>query len=286
MNDLVKRSITGLVFISIIITSVIASVLSWGIIAGIIAVLGSYELAKLQKKAGFINTNAYFAAAMSFFTFSSLFLFFLEQSLAKISLIVFSIAFVALIIKSLISKNKFNTFVSNLIASVVIAMPFALSVFIVLFPLDAGHDFSDLLLPNLLYFSPHLLLSVFILIWVFDVFAYLGGTLFGKHKILPKVSPSKSWEGFVFGLIFLIPSSILLTKYVHLFSIAQWLGLSIIIAFTGSFGDFFFSAVKRKAGVKDSGKILPGHGGILDRFDSFIFVIPFAAFYFVIISLF
>ena len=119
-----------------------------------------------------------------------------------------------------------------------------------------------------------LILFMFILTWTFDTFAYLIGVKFGKHKILPSVSPKKSWEGFLGGFIFTIIASYLTYIYIDFESFKLPLIISIILPFTATIGDFTESYYKRQAGVKDSGNFIPGHGGILDRMDAFMITIP------------
>ncbi len=119
-----------------------------------------------------------------------------------------------------------------------------------------------------------LILFIFILTWTFDTFAYLVGVKFGKHKILPSVSPKKSWEGFFGGFIFTIIASCITYTYFDFESFKLPLIISIILPFTATIGDFTESYYKRQAGVKDSGNFIPGHGGILDRMDAFMITIP------------
>ena len=119
-----------------------------------------------------------------------------------------------------------------------------------------------------------LILFMFILTWTFDTFAYLVGVKFGKHKILPSVSPKKSWEGFFGGFIFTIIASCITYTYFDFESFKLPLIISIILPFTATTGDFTESYYKRQAGVKDSGNFIPGHGGILDRMDAFMITIP------------
>ena len=123
--------------------------------------------------------------------------------------------------------------------------------------------------------NSNLILFMFILTWTFDTFAYLFGVRFGKHKIMPSISPKKSWEGFGGGFVFTIITSYL--SYSFFFKsedIRIPLIISIILPFTATLGDFIESHYKREAGVKDSGNLIPGHGGILDRMDSFMITIP------------
>ncbi len=114
-----------------------------------------------------------------------------------------------------------------------------------------------------------------LLIWANDTFAYLTGSLFGKNKLMPSVSPGKTIEGFVGGGLFTLVVSILLFYYFNTFSIYFYLILGSLVWTVGTIGDLIESKMKRSYGIKDSGTIMPGHGGFLDRFDSFIFVLPF-----------
>lgn len=127
-------------------------------------------------------------------------------------------------------------------------------------------------------FNPSLVLLMYILTWTFDSFAYLIGRKLGKTKILPLISPKKSWEGFFGGYLFCILSSSLsyfiFKDYFNHISTLSYILITLILPFSATTGDFIESYYKRKAGVKDSGKIMPGHGGILDRMDAFLITIP------------
>ncbi len=126
---------------------------------------------------------------------------------------------------------------------------------------------------------PWVLLALFVLVWTNDVFAYLIGSAFGKHKLYPKLSPKKTWEGSLGGFIFTLAAAWLFSFYATNLALRQWLWLGAIISVTANLGDLAESLLKRNAGRKDSGKILPGHGGVLDRFDAVLFATPFVFFY-------
>lgn len=132
---------------------------------------------------------------------------------------------------------------------------------------------SPLLLIHFL--ETELVLLMFILTWTFDTFAYLVGMKFGKHKILPSVSPKKSWEGFIGGFVFTIIAAYLSTMYfLPENTVYCPIVISIFLPFTATLGDFIESHYKREAGVKDTGNFIPGHGGMLDRMDAFMISIP------------
>jgi phosphatidate cytidylyltransferase len=130
-----------------------------------------------------------------------------------------------------------------------------------------------------LSFTPYKVLGMIYFIWINDTFAYLVGSFLGKHKMYEKVSPGKTWEGTIGGAILCIAASFLVAKLFPQLPTIHWVVISVIVAIVGTLGDLFESMIKRMAGVKDSGAIMPGHGGVLDRFDSLFFATPFVFVY-------
>lgn len=133
-------------------------------------------------------------------------------------------------------------------------------------------------------FNPKIIISIFILIWTNDTFAYIVGKSIGKNKLLEKISPKKTIEGFVGGVVFAVLAGYLISKYYTESSTFIWIIIALITGIFGTIGDLIESKFKRIAGVKDSGKIMPGHGGILDRLDSVIFVAPFVFLFYQILN--
>lgn len=171
-------------------------------------------------------------------------------------------------------RKEFLQAVSISLAGLIyIALPFGLLFYISRSPLSDG------------LYNPEILIGTLIIIWTYDSGAYITGILFGKHKMAPAISPKKSWEGFFGGMVFAILAGFIFSRLASLLSTADWLILSIIIVLAGTAGDFLESVIKREAGVKDSGKIMPGHGGILDRFDSLLLIIPFVFLYIYLIKI-
>lgn len=181
------------------------------------------------------------------------------------------------------TKNAVNTWAYTMLGQMYVAMPLAL-VNILAFEMapDGSGARYDMLLP----------LSVFIFLWTNDTGAYCAGSLFGKHKLFPRVSPAKSWEGSVGGGVLVLVVAAVIGYLAnngadaHTLNIYQWMGLGLTVCVFGTWGDLVESLFKRTLGIKDSGNILPGHGGMLDRFDSSLMAIPAAVVYLYTITMF
>lgn len=131
-------------------------------------------------------------------------------------------------------------------------------------------------------YKPTLIVAIFLLIWSNDTFAYLVGSFIGKNKMFERISPGKTWEGTIGGAVLTIAASFLIYKWFGILDLKDWMIIATIVAVFGTLGDLVESMLKRSVGVKDSGKIMPGHGGILDRFDSLIMVAPFVFLYLIL----
>lgn len=129
-------------------------------------------------------------------------------------------------------------------------------------------------------YNPYIIIGMFVLIWANDTFAYIVGKAIGKNKLFERISPKKTVEGFVGGALFTVASAYVLGLYYTFITPGQWMAIAAILSIFGTLGDLVESKFKRTAGVKDSGNIMPGHGGILDRLDSVLFAIPFLFLYY------
>ena len=135
--------------------------------------------------------------------------------------------------------------------------------------------------------APRLLLGVFMFIWLYDTGAYCVGMLLGRHRLFERISPKKSWEGVIGGIAFAIVGAYAtyywFDEFFQVPDLTIWLGLSVVVAVFSTFGDLVESLIKRTVGVKDSGNIMPGHGGILDRIDSLLLVAPAVLIYLMLV---
>ena len=163
------------------------------------------------------------------------------------------------------SEHPLANIAATLMGVLYVAVPFAL---LYRFVYSGGHDLLD--------FTTHklLLLGFIVTIWANDVCAYLIGWAVGRHPLFPRLSPKKSWEGFVGGLFGAVGFGLLIAWFLG-HSYGFWAGLALVAAVTGVAGDLVESMFKRAAGVKDSGRLIPGHGGVLDRFDALLLATPF-----------
>ena len=173
------------------------------------------------------------------------------------------VLFVIIAIVELYRKKEhpFTNIAYTIAGIVYIAFPFSLLSFFVLETPEAS-------------FSPQILLGFIFLIWINDSGAYAFGSLFGKHKLFKRISPNKTWEGAIGGMTSALVLAYLLPLFFDSLARMDWIVISIIVVIIGTYGDLVESMLKRSLGIKDSGNVLPGHGGILDRFDSIILAAP------------
>jgi phosphatidate cytidylyltransferase len=167
-------------------------------------------------------------------------------------------------------EKPFDSLAHTFFGVIYIAFPFSL------FPFAAfSQTGMNTLVPHgALAFSPGIIVGFLLLLWANDTAAYLTGMTIGRHRLMERISPRKSWEGFFGGLFITVLAAWLLSGWFGVVNTAGWIVIALIISVTGTFGDLFESMFKRSMGVKDSGNILPGHGGFLDRFDSAIVSFP------------
>lgn len=166
--------------------------------------------------------------------------------------------------------KPFDSLAHTLFSVLYTVLPFSM------FPFAAfSHTGLSSLIPHEnVSFSPGIIIGFFILIWANDTGAYLTGKSFGRHRLMESISPKKSWEGFFGGVIISATVAWLLSGWLGVVDTTHWIIISLIISIAGTYGDLIESMLKRSSGVKDSGTILPGHGGFLDRFDSTIISFP------------
>ena len=278
MKNFIQRAITGLIFVVTLIGCIVGSYLSFGVLFCIISTMATAEFCHLmnQQKGVKINRNICVLGSVA------LFLSFFYYGINPVQTGIF-IPYLIIIIYLMVSElylkkeNPLNNWAYAMLSQVYIALPFAL-LNVLAFQSD-----ETISATSYQYIFP---LSIFAYNWINDTGAYCTGMLFGKHPLFKRISPKKSWEGSIGGAVFCIAASFAFAHFFPFMSIGEWIGLALTIVVFGTWGDLSESLMKRQLGIKDSGTILPGHGGILDRFDSAILAIPAAVVYLYILSLF
>jgi phosphatidate cytidylyltransferase len=181
-------------------------------------------------------------------------------------------------------EKPFDSLAHTFFSVIYTAVPFSMFPFAAFSQPDSYQSgLGSILSHSSIEFSPAIIIGYFILIWAFDSGAYIIGASFGKHRLMERVSPKKSWEGFFGGMIIAALIAWLFSGWLGITDTKSWIVVSVIVSIAGTYGDLIESMLKRSIGVKDSGTIMPGHGGFLDRFDSVIISFPLVYLY---ISLF
>lgn len=257
MSENITRSISGIVYIVILIGATLLANWSFTSLMLVFLFLGIFEFSKLYKVNLF--SSMLLGAICSFPLIFNKEMFHDNSYL----LLFFEIPFLIYLTYDLLKAN-FKIYENKVIKHLFL-LGYVIFPFLILTQLPLiGNDYN-----------PNVVIGMFILIWNNDTFAYICGKSFGKTKLFEKMSPKKTVEGFVGGLVFTLIASYILSIYFTFFDLKTWLISAFLISLLGTIGDLVESKFKRQANIKDSGSIMPGHGGILDRLDSVIFATPF-----------
>lgn len=261
MNNFQQRAVTGFFFVLIMISAILFSKISFMLLFGILTLLGIVEFYKLTHSMN-LQPQIVVGITASVVLYVSIGLITQNALAPKWLLLLLPIVFMSFILE-LYRKHTypFANIAITLLGVVYVALPFAVLQLIVM--------------PNALLFVPTHLLGFMFILWANDTGAYLVGRKFGKTKLFERISPNKTWEGTLGGVaLALVVASVQAHWFTDL-TLTNWLVIALIVAITGSLGDLVESLLKRSINVKDSGTLLPGHGGILDRFDGLLIAIPF-----------
>ena len=282
MKNFITRTITGILFVAIMVTGIClrgdAMILLFALITGL----------TLWEFTGLVNEHVADTTVNRFITTAAgvyLFLAFAGYCTGIVppsAFIPYLLTLIYLFISELYlkQKNPIQDWAYTMLSQLYIALPFSM-INVLSFQADplSGQIAYHWLLP----------MSVFIFLWANDTGAYCAGSLFGRHKLFPRVSPGKTWEGSIGGAVIVLIIAAVISYFAGSdaslstlnaqLPTLKWLGLGLVVVFFGTWGDLVESLFKRTLGIKDSGNILPGHGGMLDRFDSSLMAIPAAVIY-------
>jgi len=267
LNNLAIRSITGFFFATIIISSCFAPIFWQICLYCLLMVLGLREFISFFKKDSTIqidSVSAYFLQILIYTIISCTYFFEINTNLLWVLIpIIFTV------LLNELWRNVGQPLLN--ISALLFGVGYTLVPFLLIIRLGNLSEQQFMNFP--------LVLGMYLMIWTNDTFAYLSGSFFGKHPLFPRISPKKTWEGTIGGVLITILVSLILTWSTGELSITFWLVSALIIAPAAILGDLLESLFKRVANVKDSGILFPGHGGVLDRFDAVIFTVPFYYFW-------
>ena len=279
-KNLLVRTISGVVLLLLVVGALVWSKWSTGALFAVIMVGGLLEFYRLCRKKG-VEPMISVGVATSLAIFALAFAVFLQwgspatETTARI--VLGALLYIMLIVPTTFvcelwrkSPTPIANIATTFMGVIYVALPMAALLYI----------------PQMLVgkWSAWAMMAFLSIIWINDIFAYLVGITLGKHRLCERISPKKSWEGFFGGLVGAVGAALL---FGHIFegNLLVWGGLGLVTALAGVAGDLVESLIKREVDVKDSGKMMPGHGGFLDRFDALFVAAPFALFYLILTSL-
>ena len=285
MKNLIIRAITGAVFVAIMVVGISfrpdVMILLFAAITG----LTIWEFTGLVNQSENVAVNCFISTAAGIYFFLAV-AGYCSGLTPSAAFVPYLLTVVYLLVSELYLKqtNPINNWAYTMLSQMYIALPFSMINVLAFRSTPDGNVTFEWLLP----------LSLFIFLWTNDTGAYCSGSLLGRHKLFPRISPGKSWEGSIGGAVFVMIAAAIIyflnvgqtDGLVAGMPLWQWLGLGLVVVVFGTWGDLVESLFKRTLGIKDSGNILPGHGGMLDRFDSSLMAIPAAVVYLYTLQLF
>lgn len=281
-KNLIVRTITGVLFIAIMVSGFLrpqAMVFLFSLITG----LTIWEYCSLVNELKTVTVNRFIATVAGVYFFLAVAGINSGYIQTNGVFVPYLLTIVYLFVSELYTRNEnaIHDWAYTMLSQMYIALPFSMINVLAFRQAPDGDIHYYYLLP----------LSVFIFLWTNDTGAYCSGSLLGKHKLFPRISPAKSWEGSIGGALFVLIAAAVVgylesqRNALSGLTIVQWLGLGLVVTVFGTWGDLVESLFKRTLGIKDSGNILPGHGGMLDRFDSSLMAIPASVVYLYTLSL-
>lgn len=281
MKNFITRAITGIIFVVLLAGSFfdpLLMILLFALITG----MTIWEFTKLVNLRDGIQVNRFLCTAAGVFLFFAVTAFCAQFTPSSV-FIPYLITIIYIFVSGLFTRNEdpVNDWAYSMMSQMYIALPLSCISVIAFREMPGIGVEYNALLP----------LSIFIFLWANDTGAYITGSLIGRHKLFPRVSPGKSWEGSIGGAVIALCVALLIAwaDHSHLLedmevletglTTEEWMGLGIVVVVAGTLGDLVESLLKRTLNIKDSGSILPGHGGMLDRFDSSLMAIPAAVVY-------
>lgn len=272
-KNIITRSVSGAVYVGLLIGAVLSGGIWIILLTSLLAMTGVYEFIAMTSEGKFPRFASLLDISAAIMLQIAAGVGFTSSRKAFLTLMmVYILLIVARTVTQLyaVHRNSVNSLSRSMMAQMYVAMPLAL--------------FSTLYFT----FTPHIMLAILVFIWVNDTGAFCVGSTMGRHKLFERISPKKTWEGFWGGMLFCVIAAFIMRgffpQYYDIMSYGDICRMGILVSIFATLGDLVESQVKRTCGVKDSGKLIPGHGGILDRIDSLLLVVPVSLIYLYFIS--
>ena len=270
-SNFLQRAITGILFVGVLVGCILYDPWTFSALFVVISALTIREFGHLINQVEGVSINKNITMLAGVYLYMAVMAFCTNLSGSKIFLPYLLLIMYLMISELYLKKeNPVMNWAYSMLSQLYIALPFAMLNVL---------SFHTNPMDTSVSYNPILPLSVFVFIWLSDTGAYCVGSLIGRHRLFERISPKKSWEVSIGGGIVAIGSSFIFAHYFPIMNMAEWAGLALIVVIFGTWGDLTESLLKRQLHIKDSGAILPGHGGMLDRFDSALMAIPAAVVY-------
>ncbi len=288
MKNLIVRALTGVVFLAVMICGILYSPATFGVLFTVITAFSVWEFTGIVNMRADVNVNRFITMVAGGCLFVGFFGYAAGIPGGVLLFIPWLLSMIYLLVAELYLQREvpLNNWAYAMMAQIYVALPFALLSLVEFTKVNAVATSE----PGTAA-GAWLVLAIYVFLWVNDTGAYCVGSLLGRHKLFPRVSPGKSWEGSIGGGLLVVITALLVAFFGPKDGLAgtsmttlgltavEWVGFALTVVVFGTWGDLIESLLKRQMGIKDSGNILPGHGGMLDRFDSSLLAIPAAVVY-------
>lgn len=281
MNNFIVRTLTGVAFVAVLVASIVYSPFSFGALFAVVSALSTMEFCNIVNKQAGVQTNVFISILASLMLFFAIFAYSCGYANAVLLMpssvfLPYLLTIIYLLVSQLYSgrENALASWAFTMMGQLYVALPFALLNCIAFVPYPQSSMGTAYI-----FMYP---LAVFLFLWSSDSGAYCVGSLLGKkipYRLFPSISPNKSWIGSIGGTLLAVGVGAIISRFEPSLTLPQWMGFGLVVAIFGTWGDLVESQIKRQLGIKDSGNVLPGHGGMLDRFDSSLLAIPASLIY-------
>jgi phosphatidate cytidylyltransferase len=281
VNNFIVRTLTGVAFVAVLVASIVYSPFSFGALFAVVSALSTMEFCNIVNKQAGVQTNVFISILASLMLFFAIFAYSCGYANAVLLMpssvfLPYLLTIIYLLVSQLYSgrENALASWAFTMMGQLYVALPFALLNCIAFVPYPQSSMGTAYI-----FMYP---LAVFLFLWSSDSGAYCVGSLLGKkipYRLFPSISPNKSWIGSIGGTLLAVGVGAIISRFEPSLTLLQWMGFGLVVAIFGTWGDLVESQIKRQLGIKDSGNVLPGHGGMLDRFDSSLLAIPASLIY-------